>query len=319
MSGVVNFIMNDRFEGLQVDLNHSFYNHQQHSDHIADIVRARGLTNPSQFQVPGDKDSDGRVRGFSLLMGGNFADNKGNATLYFGYRKEDPILQSSRDFSACALGPDHGPAVDGQPLATATDFVCAGSSTSFPGRFILTGADGPGTNGSRTIADAAGNTRAFNRNTDQFNFNPYNYFRRPAEQYGFNAFAHLDLAPSARAYSEFGFHDNHTNAQIAPSGIFLGSVTTLVDFENPFLSADWKTRLAAANAVCAANPATCPPQFGGAFTAPGNKSAVVIGRRDVEGGPRIDDIRHTSYRGVLGLKGDRLDKKWNYDAFFQAG
>src|SRR5438309_463377 len=104
MSGVVNFIMNDRFEGLQLDLNYSGYNHQQHSDSVAGLVRTKALTNPSQFQVPGDIDFDGRVRGFSLLMGGNFADNKGNATAYFGYRKEDPILQSSRDFSACALG-----------------------------------------------------------------------------------------------------------------------------------------------------------------------------------------------------------------------
>ena len=319
MSGVVNFIMNDRFEGLQLDLNYSGYNHQQHSDHIADIVRARSLTNPSQFQVPGDIDFDGRVRGFSLLMGGNFADNKGNATVYFGYRKEDPILQSSRDFSACALGANNDVANDA-PLSTATAFNCAGSSTSFPGRFILTGADGPGTNGSRTIADAAGNTRAFSSGTDQFNFNPYNYFRRPAEQFGFNAFAHLDFAPSVRAYSEFGFHDNHTNAQIAPSGIFLGSVVTPVDFANPFLSADWRTRLAAANAVCAANPATCDvATAGGPFANPNDKSLVVIGRRNTEGGGRIDDIRHTSYRGVLGLKGDVLDKKWNYDAFFQTG
>src|SRR5437879_2398725 len=308
MSGVVNFIMNDRFEGLQVDLNHSFYNHQQHSDHIADIVRGRSATNPSQFQVPGDIDSDGRVRGFSMLMGGNFADNKGNATLYFGYRKDDPVLQSKRDFSACALGANNDVANDA-PLSTATDFLCAGSSTAFPGRFILIGDEGPGTGVSRTTDAAPGTVRAFRSATDQFNFNPYNYFRRPAEQYGFNAFAHLDLAPSVRAYSEFGFHDNHTNAQIAPSGIFLGSVTTPVDFANPFLSADWKTQLAAANADAGA----------GAFAAPGDKSLVLIGKRNVEGGGRIDDIRHTSYRGVLGLKGDLLDKKWNYDAFFQTG
>jgi len=54
MSGVVNFIMNDRFEGLQFDVNHSFYNHQQQQNHISDIVSARGATNPTQFQVPGD-------------------------------------------------------------------------------------------------------------------------------------------------------------------------------------------------------------------------------------------------------------------------
>src|SRR5438309_569691 len=152
MSGVVNFIMNDRFEGLQLDLNYSGYNHQQHSDHIADIVRARSATNPSQFQVPGDIDFDGRVRGFSMLMGGNFADNKGNATAYFGYRKEDPVLQSSRDFSACALGANNKPRT---PLATATAFTCAGSGTAATGQFLLTGPTGPGDGTlDKTVADA---------------------------------------------------------------------------------------------------------------------------------------------------------------------
>src|SRR5207247_6150907 len=156
--------MNDRFEGLQVDLFHSFYNHQQQNPNgIADIVRTRSLTNPSQFNVPGDVGSDGAVNGISLLMGRNFADNKGNATMYFAYKKEDPVLQRDRDFSACALG-------------GGTSFTCAGSSTSFPGRFIFDN----GT--SRTVADSAGNTRAFAAATDQFNFGPYNYYRRPSEQ-----------------------------------------------------------------------------------------------------------------------------------------
>src|SRR5437016_13968803 len=56
MSGVVNFIMNDRFEGLQLDLNYSGYNHQQHSDSVAGLVSKKALTNQSQFQVPGDID-----------------------------------------------------------------------------------------------------------------------------------------------------------------------------------------------------------------------------------------------------------------------
>src|SRR5207247_7646603 len=142
--------MNDRFEGLQVDLFHSFYNHQQQNPNgIADIVRTRSLTNPSQFNVPGDVGSDGAVNGISLLMGRNFADNKGNATMYFAYKKEDPVLQRDRDFSACALnaGSSGGIAPPG--------YTCGGSSTSFPGRFIFDN----GT--SRTVADSAGNTRAF--------------------------------------------------------------------------------------------------------------------------------------------------------------
>src|SRR5437899_12924201 len=104
ITGVVNFIMNDRFEGLQVDLYHSFYNHQQNNPQgVADVVRARGIANPGSipgYNVPGDVTSDGAVNGVSLLMGRNFADNKGNATVFFSYKKEQPILQRDRDFSA---------------------------------------------------------------------------------------------------------------------------------------------------------------------------------------------------------------------------
>src|SRR5213079_400010 len=105
ISGVVNFIMNDRFEGLQIDADRSFYNHQQHNSTVSDIVAARAATNPSQFKVPDDVGADGAIKNFSLLMGSNFAGNKGNATLFFNYKKEDPVLQASRDFSACALNP----------------------------------------------------------------------------------------------------------------------------------------------------------------------------------------------------------------------
>src|SRR5947209_13187507 len=67
ISGVVNFIMNDRFEGLQVDVDRSFYNHRQHNpDGISDIVNARAATNPSQFQVPGNIGRDGDIKNISL-------------------------------------------------------------------------------------------------------------------------------------------------------------------------------------------------------------------------------------------------------------
>ena len=282
ISGVVNFIMNDRFEGLQLDVNNSFYNHRQQQSHIQDIIRQHEATNPSQFQVPGNVGSDGKVWAFSALVGRNFADNKGNATLFFGYKKEDPVIQRNRDFSACSLG-------------GGDDFDCLGSSTSATGRFRLR----PGaTQPFLTVADAAGNLRTFNNDTDLFNFGPYNYFRRPSEQYSMNAFAHLDVAPKARVYSELGFHDNRTDAQIAPSGSF-GSIFTLHG-SNPLLSA---SELAAFGLTPGVDTST---------------ATVQVNRRNVEGDPRVDDIRHSSYRGVLGLKGDVLTN-WSYDAYLQHG
>jgi iron complex outermembrane recepter protein len=311
ISGVVNFILNDRFEGVQLDYYHSFAQHEQQQEAIQQVVAGRAATNPTQFQVPGDVESDGRINGLSMLMGKNFADNKGNATVFFHYKKESAVRQRERDFSACALDPD----------AAGTGFACGGSSTAFPGRFLLPGATGVATGANRTVADSAGTTRAFSAATDQFNFGPYNYYRRPSTQYGANAFLNFDIHPQVRLYSELGFHDNRTNAVIAPSGIFFGVPFTIFA-ENPLLSADWRAQIAAANAACAAAPGAANCVTSGAatagFAAPTDFSTLLIGRRNIEGGGRDDDIRHTSTRGVVGAKGD-FAKHWNYDVFAQAG
>ena len=277
VAGVVNFIMNDKFEGLQIDLNHSFYQHEQ-GNPVSSIVAARAVGNPSQFVVPGDAN-DGEINDVSITLGGNFANRRGNATVFFNYKKEDPVSQANRDYSACALG------------STAAGFNCAGSSTSFPGRFLGLSANAY----DLTVADAAGNTRAFTGN-DIYNYGPLNYFRRPSETYGFNAFAHFDVFSDLRMYTELGFHDNRTVAQIAPSGLF-GQIQTM-RFENPLLSADWRTQMG--------------------LLAPGDTSDVFILRRNVEGGGRQDDLRHTSFRVVFGMKGEIL-KHWNYDVSMHTG
>ena len=282
VAGVVNFIMNDKFEGVQLQVNQSFYNHGQQNKTVSDIINARAVTNPTNFKVPGDVDSDGNISDANLLVGGNFANGKGNATVFFSYKQEDALLQSQRDFSACALA------------SSATGFSCGGSSTSYPGRFI--GPDGR----SRTVANAAGGTRAFSAATDQYNYGPLNYFQRPSERYGFDAFAHYNIDDHTKVYSEFAFHDDHTVAQIAPSGLFGfdASGANTIHFENPFLSPSWKTDLG--------------------LTGPGTTADTVIFRRNVEGGGRQDDIRHSSFRAVAGLKGE-FAKSWNYDIYAQTG
>ncbi len=280
VAGVVNFIMNDKFEGVQFEVNQSFYNHQQ-GNSVASVIERRGRTNPANFQVPGDKSSDGKVFDMNMTLGGNFAGGKGNATIFFNYKKEDALLQSERDFSSCSLG------------SNAAGFTCAGSSTSFPGRFITAA-------GSRTVANSAGGTRAFIAANDQYNFGPLNYFQRPSERYGFNAFANYDIAPFAKVYGEFGFHDDRTVAQIAPSGLFGfdASGANALRFENPLLSADFRRDLG--------------------LTGPGTTADAIIFRRNVEGGGRQDDLRHTSYRSVIGVKGD-FAQHWHYDVFGQSG
>jgi len=276
VAGVVNFIMNDRFEGVQVELNHQFFQHsQQNPSDIETPLRARN------YPIPGDKSRDGEVTDFGITLGGNFAGGKGNATAYFGYKKEEALLQSERDFTACALG----------LTANGTRFSCGGSSTGFPGRFITD-------NGNFTVADAAGNTRAWTT-ADLYNFGPLNYFQRPSERYTAATFVRYDISDKARAYLEASFHDDSTVAQIAPSGLFGfdASGANAIRFENPLLTAAWRTALG--------------------LNAAGDRADALIFRRNVEGGGRQDDIRHTSMRFVTGVKGDI--GAFSYDAFVQTG
>ncbi|WP_212758242.1 TonB-dependent receptor domain-containing protein [Usitatibacter palustris] len=281
VAGVVNFIMQDNFEGVQGEVNYSFYNHQQNNPKgIADLVQGRANTNPAQFKVPGDIKTDGEVIDVNLILGGNFANGKGNATVFFGYTDTKAVLQSERDFSACSLNP------------SGSNFVCGGSGTSYPGQFLLNGGTGP----ARTVANAQGGVRPFVAATDQYNFGPLNYYQRPSQRYSFDASAHYDVTPSARIYSEFAFHDNHTVAQIAPSGLF--GVLVSVTGANPLLSADWRSAMGLTSAT--------------------STHDVVILRRNTEGGGRQADLRNTSYRGVLGIKGD-VAQYWNYDVYGTLG
>lgn len=273
VAGVVNFIMNDRFEGVQFEANHSFYNHSQKGniDYALDA---------SNYPKPGNKGADGEIDDISVTMGGNFANGKGNATMFLGYKKEKALLQSERDFSACSLG------MDGDEV------FCAGSGTSFPGRFRAIGL--PTAVRDSTLDPVTGAVRRFNTATDLYNFGPLNYFQRPSDRYTASAFARYDINDMARTYMEASFHDDHTVAQIAPSGLF--GVQQAISYDNPFLTDAWRTALG---------------------LTPGGTRNVLFNRRNVEGGGRQDDIRHTSFRFVTGVKGDV--GPWSYDVFSQVG
>jgi outer membrane receptor protein involved in Fe transport len=280
VAGVVNFIMNDKFQGVQGEVNYSFYNHKQdNAQGVADIVAARAVTNPANFKVPGDVSSDGEESDYNLTLGSNFADGKGNATVFMGYKKTRAVLQATRDYSSCSLS------------SSSAGFACGGSSTSYPGRFIDNN-----TGRSYTVADASGTVRPFSSGTDLYNFGPLNYYQRPSERYTAAAFAHYDVNPNVRVYTELSLHDDSTTAQIAPSGLF--GLVTDVNYANPLLSQSWRNTLGLRN--------------------PGDTASMSILRRNVEGGGRQDTIDHTSYRGVVGIKGD-FAKNWNYDVYLMRG
>jgi outer membrane cobalamin receptor len=115
VAGVVNFVMNDHFEGVRLDANASMYNHKNSDADAADPALAA-----AGFNIPTGSVNDGQNKDFTVLMGSNFDDGKGNATVYMGYRTTQGVLQATRDYSACSLT-SSGPAR-----------VCGGSHTTNP-------------------------------------------------------------------------------------------------------------------------------------------------------------------------------------------
>lgn len=273
VAGVVNFIMNDRFEGVQIDYNMSGFNHQQGNDAVQTAARARN------FPLPGNKKFDGQSKDLSVLMGGNFANGRGNATLYMAYKEDKALLQSERDFSACALG------------SSDAGFNCAGSGTSYPGLFYNPAFD------EFTVADANGGVRPYVGATDAYNYGPLNYLQRPSKRYSFNATANYDVTDKVKVYGSLGAHNDHTVAQIAPSGLFGLDLSgaNAVRYENPLLSQAWRDTLGLA--------------------APGDTANTLILRRNVEGGGRQADIANNSFRAQIGVKGEL--GPWQYDVFGQ--
>jgi len=285
VAGVVNFIMKDNFEGIQFDGNYSFYNHTNDNDIVPPLVASSGFK-PSPGTV-----TDGASTELSVLMGSNFADDKGNATLFIGWRDTDALLQSERDYSGCSLG------LSTPTFPVTASVVCGGSSTSYPGRFRPRW---PGPDPSRTPADEDGNVRTWT-SADLYNFGPLNYYQRPDTRWTVSSFMNYDVTDSANAYAEFMFMDDRTVSQIAPSGVFAyQDIGVPCDGSNPLVSAAWLD-------VLCFNRGTNPP------LTTADVAQVGIARRNVEGGGRQDDLRHTSYRGVVGVKGDLFDKNWNYD------
>ncbi len=293
VAGVVNFIMNDKFEGVRLDTQYSLYQHNNDDDRIRNIVRDSG------FPVPDSDAHDGYAKDLTFIAGINTPDGRGNATVYLGYRTLDAITQSHRDFSACALSSSEA----GNPASRG--FGCGGSGTTAPALFQTYNPADPfdfEPTGTFTVG-ANGQIRDFDTATDLFNFAPSNYYQRPDERKTAGLFAHYDFSDKASVYTEFMFMDDRTTAQIAPSGAFLGSGPGQPPFFGRY-------------AVNCDNPLLTPSAvsaFCGGNTGAGDV-LLDIGRRNVEGGGRIDDLRHTSFRGVIGLRGD-FAQGWNYDVY----
>jgi iron complex outermembrane receptor protein len=287
IAGVVNFILKTHFQGLQIDEETSIAQDGGGNSQVraadANSVSALGF---SPIQFPGNT-WDGLRQTVTVIGGASSGDGKASGEFYMGYTYIQPVLQSQRDYSKCSIATDN----------TSTKFQYCGGSAGTPPTGRLTPLTGnPATAGqSFDILEApvGGLLPAFS-NGDAFNYAPFNYFQRPDQRYTAGEFSDYQFNSMFDVYSSFMFMDDHSVAQEAPGGSFYTDDIFNIPCNDPLLSA------AQANTLCGANAGTT------------NVATAEIGRRDVEGGNRIQDLEHMDYRLTLGVKGD-LGDGWTYD------
>jgi outer membrane receptor protein involved in Fe transport len=319
LAGVVNFVMRKDFEGIELDTQYGIAE-QNNSNGFY-----RGLNQAAGFPVPGENQWDGSNETGTLVVGTNTANGKGNVTAYLAFNNTQAVLSGQTDFGACTIG---------HPFNNTTSHVCAGSSNynrfisidnytaGTPYDFFETGTGHSGSGNFVPYGSTSG---------EHFNYGALNYLQRPDTRYQGGFFAHYDVNKELELYTSFMFTDDQTTAQIAPSGLFLGTGTisgafVQINCNNPLLNGNEQAALCASNPQLAEFTASggtagsnCTPvgNTGNCLLTPG-QSLDEVGRRDIEGGNRQDNLRHTSYRMQIGARGD-LGDGWNYDVYGQYG
>ncbi len=303
IAGVVNFILETRLEGLRLDGQASFYQHDNRDGaDLRDALREKG------FPVPIGNEADGGIRDINAAFGTGFADGRGHIMAYAGYRKIEQVTQAERDYSACTVVINN----------TNDPLMCGGSFASATGSFF---------NNFGPLHLGEGRTFVPGPSAP-FNFAPFNYFQRPGRRYTAGGFGDFELSDALKPYFEFMFMDDRTVAQIAPSADF-GFIAE-INCDNPLLSDQQRSLVCFTGNFVGETPIKdnlgnlvaiegSPTPFVDSLT--GNtyfKGVLLVGRRNIEGGPRRADIRHKDLRAVLGVKGD-LVRGLSYDASYLFG
>lgn len=289
ISGVVNFILRDDFEGVQID-----------------------------YQYTVSDEGDGDIHSISAAFGGNFADGRGNVTVFANYWLRKPVFQGDRKFSTFALsdglivpGSTDPEFFNGTPDSNGVPGFFAAGSAGIPSGGLLTIEGGTGTGVSVLCPttnflcrfDQDGNVVDFNSPQDRFNYAPDNFLQLNGERWTFTSTANYEVNQYLNLYAELNFANNRVDNELAPTPVF---TTVSLDVDSPFFSADTQAKFASLD--------------NGVLTGTADDGFLVafITRRNVEVGRRQSLNDRNAFRVVIGLDGT-LDNGWRYDAYYSFG
>jgi iron complex outermembrane recepter protein len=286
ITGVVNFILKDDFQGFQFDAND---------------------------KVTSDYD-DGNTASFDAIAGTNFADGRGHVMGYVDYTNQDPILEGDRPYTSYVLNDG---TVNGKPA-----LVMGGSSappeTNFalPSSVIPTTLPGYNQSGEPVNSitfNSMGDPLAFEKPQDLYDYGPPSYMQIPVNRFETHIAVDYDLTPDMDYYLRVTNMRQESDTNGAPAPVFIYSSND-VDFnyaDNPYLSPASKSILAAAAKIV-------NPQFG----LPANNGTILLEglfSRLPNTIPRTQDYTRDTYQVSTGVKGGLFNSGWNYDVYFQQG
>jgi len=275
IAGVVNFVLNDEFEGAQIDAGYRF--------------TGKG---------------DGATFNVSATIGTNFANGKGNVTVYGSYAQRDPIFQGDREFTSYTLsdGGDGTTFLGGSGSVPATRFQ-VNQSTASPTPGCSTGATSR-----NNLFNTDGSFRTYCGATDAYNYAPANYLQVPQNRWFMGGFAKYEINEHAELYTEMAFVNNQVNTELASTPI---SGNFRVPINSPFFNATTK-----ANFLNADQTQTNTVTSNGLVDAPKDGYVTLsIGRRLTEVGSRASQNNRDAYRFLGGIRGE-ISGDWRYDGYY---
>src|SRR5882762_7737197 len=284
IAGVLNFKLRQTFSGAEISVTHGATTH-----------------------------GDGATEHISALLGGNFADDRGNSVLAFEYSQRNVVHGADRPFFANIrelARPPEGIMPAGTfgsaPTIAAVNGVLAGypGTTPIAGTGLYNGSLGVNTDGSIFTDLAAPNCvqnykglgqKGVNigKGCTQVQVGLGNFFAIQVPLTKYNVFARstYKLSDSVSAYTQFSFMESSARDETAGGSTGPGK-ELLVPLNNPFV-----VNNPALQTILASRPAD--PTNPTALTQP-----LVLTKLLSASGDRIQTFKYDVYQAVAGLKGD---------------
>jgi outer membrane receptor protein involved in Fe transport len=306
ISGAVNIILKDDFEGVELNVNH---NRSEEGDALSDSI--------------------------ALTVGGNFDGGRGNAVVSVSWLDRDGLLLGDRALGQFGIdtgsGGNYQNFLDGATPSPPSDPGCTGENV------VAVGGGSP--NGIPTIIALSGVPSVSGQFRDDrslvfgplsarcsdFNFNPFNFYQTPSNRYSATAKAQYEVHENANVYTTINFTNTSVTQQVAPSGLFGNPF--FVPLANPFLGANAQAIIDSTNAAVNAqldsgNPSPLSDRNfidanGNGIVDSEDSVLLTIRRRTTELGPRSTSFNTDQFQFVTGVEGFYGD--WNYDVSAQYG